>query len=132
MSILDEREDYLKNPFFVKHEYGDFTPFYVAVTICSVIFALLCILNIGFCWCSRHRNYWQSPHTGNRWIQPLWTVLGQYHGQKTPPLDLSELEAGCINTQEKQEVLQYHNPKPYRSAAQTQEYMEMQKRESEI
>ena len=51
---------------------------------------------------------------------------------KTPPLDLSELEPGRLNTQEKQEVLQYHNPKPYRSAAQTQEYMEMQKRESEI
>ena len=65
MSILDEREDYLKNPYFVKHEYGDFTPFYVTVTICSFIFAFLCILNIGFCWCSRHRNYWQSPHTGN-------------------------------------------------------------------
>lgn len=153
MSILDEREDYLKNPFFVKHEYGDFTPFYVAVTICSVIFAFLCILNIGFCWCSRYRNYWQSPHTGkfyklfyllcflvgfiifssfvqlgNRWLQPLWTVLPH----KTPPLDLSELEPGRLNTQEKQEVLQYHNPKPYKSAAQTQEYMEMQKRESEI
>lgn len=63
MSILDEREDYLKNPFFVKHEYGDFTPFYVTVTICSLLFAFLCILNIGFC-CSRHRYYWQSPHTG--------------------------------------------------------------------
>lgn len=64
MSILEEREDYLKNPFFVKHEYGDFTPFYIAVTICSLIFAFLCILNIGFCWCSRHRDYWQNPHTG--------------------------------------------------------------------
>lgn len=58
----------------------------------------------------------------------MWTVLPH----KTPPLDLSELEPGRLNTQEKQEVLQYHNPKPYRSAVQTQEYMEMQKRESEI
>lgn len=64
MSILDEREDYLKNPFFVKHEYGDFTSFYVTVTVCSLLFALLCVLNIAFCWCSRHREYWQSPHTG--------------------------------------------------------------------
>ncbi|XP_043585986.1 uncharacterized protein LOC122569265 isoform X2 [Bombus pyrosoma] len=128
MSILDEREDYLKNPYFVKHEYGDFTPFYVTVTICSFIFAFLCILNIGFCWCSRHRNYWQSPHTGNRWIQPLWTVLPH----KTPPLDLSEIEPGRLVTQDKQEVLQYHNPKPYGTAPQTQEYMEMQKQACQI
>lgn len=52
---------------------------------------------------------------------------------KTPPLDLSELEPGrVLESQEKQEVLQYHNPKSYRAAPQTQEYMEMQKRESEI
>lgn len=129
MSILDEREDYLKNPFFVKHEYGDFTSFYVTVTVCSLLFALLCVLNIAFCWCSRHREYWQSPHTGNRWIQPLWTVLPY----KTPPLDLSELEsAGAFQSQEKREVLQYHNPKSYKTTSQSQEYMEMQKRESEI
>ncbi|XP_078041349.1 wurmchen 1 transmembrane protein [Augochlora pura] len=127
MSILDEREDYLKNPFFVKHEYGDFTPFYVTVTICSLVFVILCILNIGFCFCSRHRDYWQSPFTGNRWIQPLFTVLPH----KSPPLDISELEPGRIIQPEKQ-ILQYHNPKSLGSAPQSQEYMEMQKRESEI
>ncbi|XP_076286226.1 wurmchen 1 transmembrane protein [Lasioglossum baleicum] len=127
MSILDEREDYLKNPFFVKHEYGDFTPFYVAVAICSFVFVILCILNIGFCFCSRHRDYWQSPFTGNRWIQPLWTVLPH----NSPPLDISELEPGRILQPEKQ-VLQYHNPKLLASPPQSQEYMEMQKRESEI
>ncbi|XP_053971123.1 uncharacterized protein LOC128895029 [Hylaeus anthracinus] len=128
MSILDEREDYLKNPFFVKHEYGDFTPFYITVTICSVLFAVLCILNIGFCFCSRHKSYWQNRHTGNRWIQPLWTVIPH----KTPPLDLSELEPGRTFQPETREVLQYHNPKSYKTSPQSQEYMEMQKRESEI
>ncbi|CAK9803019.1 hypothetical protein ANTPLA_LOCUS3416 [Anthophora plagiata] len=129
MSILDDREDYLKNPYLGKPEYGDFTPFYITVTICSVIFTFLCILNIGFCWCSRHRSYWRNPHTGNRWIQPLWTVLPH----KTPPLDLSELEPGrAFESEEKQEALPYHSPKTYRPAPQSQEYMEMQKRESEI
>ncbi|CAL7935562.1 unnamed protein product [Xylocopa violacea] len=128
MSILDEREDYLKNPFFVKHEYSDFTPFYVTVGICSIILTVLCILNIGFCLCSSHRSYWCSPHTGNRWIQPLWTVLPY----KTPPLDLSELESGLVlQPQDKREVLQYHNPKSYTTAPQTQEYMEMQKPKGE-
>lgn len=58
----------------------------------------------------------------------MWTVLPH----KTPPLDLSEIEPGRLVIQDKQEVLQYHNPKPYGTAPQTQEYMEMQKRESEI
>jgi len=64
MSILDERDEYLKNPYFKEHEYGDYTPFYVAVALCSVLGGFLFILNIAFCWCSRHREYWQNRHTG--------------------------------------------------------------------
>lgn len=64
MSILDERDEYLKNPYFKEHEYGDFTPFYVAVALCSVLGGFLFILNIAFCWCSRHRQYWQNRNTG--------------------------------------------------------------------
>lgn len=129
MSILDEREDYLKNPYFVKKDYGDFTPFYVAIAICSVLGGFLFILNIVFCWCSRHRSYWQNRHTGNRWIQPLWTVLPH----KTPPLDLTELESAPVHyPQARQKVTQYRSPDTHRDSPQTQEYMEMQKRESEI
>lgn len=65
MSVLEDRELYKNNTFFTKHEYGDFTPFYIAITICSVIGGFLFILNIVFCWCSRHREYWQDRHTGN-------------------------------------------------------------------
>lgn len=64
MSILDEREEYLKNPYFKEHEYGDFTPFYVTIAFCAVLGGFLFILNIVFCWCSRHREYWQNRHTG--------------------------------------------------------------------
>lgn len=64
MSILDEREEYLKNPYFKEHEYGDFTPFYVTVAFCAVLGGFLFILNIAFCWCSRHRQYWQNRHSG--------------------------------------------------------------------
>ncbi|CAD1478592.1 unnamed protein product, partial [Heterotrigona itama] len=69
MFILDEQEDYLKNPFFVKHEYGDFTPF-----LCYLIFAFICILNIAFCWYSHYRLF------------AKYTVLPY----KIPPLDFSE------------------------------------------
>ncbi|XP_066597105.1 uncharacterized protein wrm1 isoform X2 [Prorops nasuta] len=128
MSILEERDEYLKNPYFTKHEYGDYTPFYVAITICSVIGGFLFILNIAFC-CSRHRSYWQNRHTGNRWIQSLWTVLPN----KVPPLDLSELESGKLKFPHfRQETVQYHHPESQPGTPQPLEYMEMQKRESEI
>lgn len=127
MSILDERNDYLKNPYFTKHEYGDFTPFYVAITICSVLGGFLFILNIAFCWCSRYRSYWQDRNTGNRWVQPLWTVLPH----KTPPLDLSELESARISYPEGGHEI-HDDPVPYPSSMPHQEYMQMQKRESEI
>lgn len=67
---------------------------------------------------------------GNRWIQPLFTVLPY----KTPPLDLSELESG-IKPQQKHEVIQYHDLESHDiTDAHPQEYVEMQqqKRESEI
>ncbi|XP_066597104.1 uncharacterized protein wrm1 isoform X1 [Prorops nasuta] len=88
----------------------------------------LFILNIAFC-CSRHRSYWQNRHTGNRWIQSLWTVLPN----KVPPLDLSELESGKLKFPHfRQETVQYHHPESQPGTPQPLEYMEMQKRESEI
>ncbi|XP_012285165.1 uncharacterized protein LOC105702279 [Orussus abietinus] len=129
MSILDERKEYLNNPFFEKHEYGDFTPFYITITICSVIGGFLFILNVAFCWCSRHREYWQDRHTGNRWIQSMWTVTPH----KNPPLDLSELESGIATfSQTHHEVVQYQQPESQPGTPQPREYMELQKRESEI
>lgn len=65
---------------------------------------------------------------GNRWIQPLWTVLPH----KTPPLDLSELEAGIKHPKVRHEVIQYHDSESQGATPQPQEYLEMQKRESEI
>lgn len=63
--------------------------------------------------------YWDL---GNRWIQPLWTVLPH----KTPPLDLSELETGHIPYSQVR-----HEQSPS-VLLQAQEHLEMQKRESEI
>lgn len=88
MPTIVERQDYLKNPYFDGHIYGDFTPFYITIAICTVVIVLLVGLNIVFRCCSRHSNYWKDPYTGNRWICSLWT--GTPHRQ--PPLDLVELE----------------------------------------
>lgn len=62
--ILEGRDDYLKNPYFKKHEYSDFSPFYIAIAICTVIGALFFIFNIVCCCCSKYSSYWQDRHTG--------------------------------------------------------------------
>ena len=64
---------FINNTYVEHHEHGDYTTFYAAITICSVIGGLLFILNIVFCWCSQHRQYWQDRHTGK--IQKLYTCM---------------------------------------------------------
>ncbi|XP_033222723.1 uncharacterized protein LOC117176578 [Belonocnema kinseyi] len=128
MSVLEDRiayKEYNPGPYL----FGDFTPFYVTITICSIIGLFLIILNVTFCWCSRHQNYWQNRHTGNRWIQPLWTVTPH----NTPPLDLSELEQGSRRyVYQRPQVVQYQQDELDVATRDPEEYIELHKRESEI
>ncbi|XP_011501386.1 PREDICTED: uncharacterized protein LOC105365026 [Ceratosolen solmsi marchali] len=131
MSILDDRDAFRRNPYFHPEDQikGDFTPFYVAISICSVIGGFLIIINIAFYYCSQYKSYWRNRHTGNRWIQSLWTVTPH----NNPPLDLSELEKG-IKTYKSDihEVVQYQQEEIERGTQQPQQYIELQKRESDI
>ncbi|CAH1179338.1 unnamed protein product [Phaedon cochleariae] len=122
-SVLDEREAYLNSPYFKKHEYGDFTPFYIAVTICTILGVFIFLINIVLGCCSTHSRYWNDRHTGNRWIASLWTATPH----KQPALDYTELQD--ISTQTPQVV--YHHP-PHQPSAPPQQYLELQKRESDI
>lgn len=88
MSTLDERSAYIKNPFFTGHIYGNFSPFYVTIAVCTVVLGSIIILNIIFGCCSKHRQYWQDRHTGNRWLVTIWSATP--HNQ--PPLDFTELK----------------------------------------
>lgn len=88
MTTIEERSEYLNNPFFEKHLYGDWSPFYRTIAACSLFCLVVFVLNIVLGCCSKHRQYWQDRHTGNRWIVSLWTATP--HNQ--PPLDLTELE----------------------------------------
>lgn len=118
--VLDDTEEFKKNPLYSHHEHGDFTPFYVTITICTIIGFALIILNAFFCWCSTHRDYWVDSNTGNRWISSIWT--------RTPyrqtPLDISELESQA------QEVREVYETRV--SQQQHEEYLELQKRESDL
>lgn len=88
MTTIEERSEYLNNPFFTKHLYGDWSPFYRTIAVCSLFCAIIFILNLVIGCCSKYREYWQDRHTGNRWIVSLWTATPH----KNPPLDLTELE----------------------------------------
>lgn len=65
MTTIEERSEYLKNPFLGRPIYGDFSPFYTTIAVCSVFCAVVFILNIVIGCCSKHKQYWQDRHTGN-------------------------------------------------------------------
>ncbi|KAG8226482.1 hypothetical protein J437_LFUL007364 [Ladona fulva] len=112
MSFEEGLLEDLKNQ---KKLYGDFTPFYVVITICTVIGFALFLLNIIFCCCSRYKEYWQNSDTGNRWIVSIWTKTPT----KQPALDYSELE-NCNITVDHPTVV----PRPLSS----DEYLELERR----
>ncbi|XP_074027971.1 wurmchen 1 transmembrane protein [Leptinotarsa decemlineata] len=120
-SVLDEREAYLNNPYFKKHEYGDFTPFYIIVTVCSVVGFSIFLLNIILGCCSRYSGYWNDRHTGNRWIASLWSATPR----NQPPLDYTELQDISVS----QQHVVYHHPP---ATPPPQEFLELKKRESDI
>nr|CAD7398117.1 unnamed protein product [Timema poppensis] len=152
MSFLDDPNEYLKNPYAQEKEYGDFTAFYITITICTVFGAFLFLLNVIFCCCSRYKEYWQDSNTGNdnviiimaynylmklslfitlnkrysvlgnRWLIPIWTKTPN----KQPPLDYTELENNAIIQHLQQQQLE-----PYYEEA-PEGYLELKKRESDL
>ena len=73
-----------ENPYNTERLPGDFTPFYITISICTIVFAAILILNIICCCSERYKAYWQDPHTGNRWIFSIWVSPPKYQ----PPLDV--------------------------------------------
>lgn len=43
---------------------GNFTPFYIAITICTIIGFALFVINIALGCCSNYSEYWKDRHTG--------------------------------------------------------------------
>ncbi|CAG9858200.1 unnamed protein product [Phyllotreta striolata] len=127
-SVLDHRYEYLNNPYFKKHEYGNFSSFYITITICSIFLFAIIILNIVLGCCTRHSTYWQDRHTGNRWLVALWTATP--HQQ--PSLDYTELESVEVvhHRQTHRGVPTVFERPP--SPNEPPQYLELQKRESEI
>jgi len=69
----------------IKPEPSDYTPFYIAIGICSFLLAFLFIFNCCMCFCVKeYKAYWQDHHTGNRWILPLFVSTPK----DQPPVDL--------------------------------------------
>jgi len=148
MTTIEERGAYLNNPFNSKPLFGDFSSFYITIAVCTVLFAFLVGINVILGCCSRHKYYWQDRHTGNRWLVSIWSATPH----KQPPLDLTELQDvssfqaipleqteyvvspprpdeprgfGRLTHHHQQHHHQQHHP-------QAEEYVELQKRESDI
>ncbi|XP_013113181.1 uncharacterized protein LOC106091256 [Stomoxys calcitrans] len=156
MSTLDERELYKNNTYFKGHIYGNYSPFYVTITIVTLFIGSIILLNIILGCCSKHRKYWQDRHTGNRWLVSIWTATPH----KQPPLDLTELKDVSyfqklqpaprifpedVITQSEEVPIHQHQHQQYQSRPprpegrglhqqrQREEYVELQtKRESDI
>ncbi|KAL5291441.1 hypothetical protein ACFFRR_010690 [Megaselia abdita] len=150
MSTIDEREYYKNNPYFTGHIYGNFSPFYATIAVCTVIGVFVLLLNIICTCCSKYKHYWTDRHTGNRWLVSIWSATPH----KQPPLDYTELEVVSknrpITTQVFNEDIEAQVPihQPSHSYSQPQrfhrpesrgtqrqqreEYVELQKRESDI
>ncbi|XP_063241886.1 uncharacterized protein LOC134542022 [Bacillus rossius redtenbacheri] len=127
MSYFDVNIEQTTTPEPGKHKVGDFTPFYVAIGICSVVVGFLFLLNLYFC-CSRYHSYWLDHNTGNRWLLPVWTKTP--HQQ--PPLDCTELEGSRLVqlSREQQEVFQ--PAEPVLGQDERQQFFELRKRESDL
>lgn len=70
-SIFENKDAFLQNTYFQNHkrEYGDFTAFYITVTICTLLFVFIIVLNIVLGCCSNYSHYWQDRHTGKSIIK---------------------------------------------------------------
>lgn len=120
MSVLDNPIDYSNHTLFQKREFGDFTAFYVTISICTILGGLLFLLNIVLCCCSKYKHYWKDTNTGNLWLVSIWTKPPN----RQIPLDLTELEACPVV------VEQYRHEADYTDAPGG--YLELQKRESDL
>lgn len=145
MSTVEEREEYLYNPlrYLTPKLHGDYTPFYVTITIFTLFGLFLILLNSICGCCSENKWYWCGKYTGNKWLffGPIWTATPRHH----PPADLSELKDKVIydayDYVERGHSLEYSvqdsppskpkQPLVHQKPRQT-EYVEMKSRESEI
>ncbi|KAI8041589.1 hypothetical protein M5D96_005854, partial [Drosophila gunungcola] len=127
----EERKAYEKNPYFTGHIYGNFSPFYVTIAICTVVLGTIIILNIILGCCSKHRKYWQDRHTGNRWLPTT-------HQQVFPDdvvIGVDDLEP--VHSAHHHHQQQHQRPprpegRTLHQQRQREEYVELQKRESDI
>lgn len=147
MSTLEEREEFRYNPlmYLTPKLYGDYSPFYITITVFTIFGIFLILINAICGCCSNNREYWCGKHTGNKWLffGSFWTATPRHH----PPADLSELKDKAIydaydyaekgNTAEYSVLGRDSPPSQPRQPlvepkTKPMEYVEMRSRESEI
>ncbi|XP_060840904.1 uncharacterized protein LOC132921737 [Rhopalosiphum padi] len=114
--VLDDKTEFMTNPFYDQHEPSNYQSFYITLGVCTVFAFALLIFNLFLCCFSKHRHYWRNSETGNRYILPIWIKTPA----KQAPLDLRELETN------------FSKPKPVYDSGVPQEFVELHKKESDI
>lgn len=61
---------------------ADYTPFYTALIICSILVTILLLVNWICCCCHPYKQYWSDPDTGNRFASFIFV-----RSAKQKPLD---------------------------------------------
>lgn len=114
--VLDDKTEFMTNPFYNQHEPSNYQTFYVTLGVCTVFAFALLVVNLFLCCFSKHRHYWRDSETGNRYILPIWIKTPA----KQAPLDLKELETN------------FSKPKPVYDSGVPQEFVELHKKESDF
>lgn len=114
--VLDDKTEFMTNPYYDQHEPSNYQTFYVTLAVCTLFAFALLVVNLFLCCFSKHRHYWRNSETGNRYILPIWIKTPA----KQAPLDLKELETN------------FSKPKPVYDSGVPQEFVELHKKESDI
>jgi hypothetical protein len=98
MTTIEERTEYLNNPFRTKALYGDYSPFYITIAICTVLCAFLFILNIICGCCSKYKYYWQDKHTGKSfYLIVMQPRIFEYHEKYQIRKSLACIVLDCVS-----------------------------------
>lgn len=62
--VLDDKTEFMSNPYYDQHEPSNYQTFYVTLGLCTVFAFALLVVNLFLCCFSKHRHYWRNSETG--------------------------------------------------------------------
>lgn len=63
-SVFDDKDAYMRSPYYIQDKTGIFTPFYITIAFCTIIGVSIFLVNFVLGCCSQHSTYWNDRYTG--------------------------------------------------------------------